>query len=87
MTNDTMRVTTISERKPHTFGDNHRNAGYQQGDEIASWYDGERGGWFAVVQGIGPGGNWYESDDFGPFPAREAAEAEARDYYEHYGEE
>lgn len=80
MKEGTLNVTVISERTPHVFGDNHRNAGYQEGDEIASWQD--KKGWYSCVQGIGPGGNWYESDDFGPFETRQEAEAAAREYYD-----
>lgn len=79
-------VRTISETTPHTFGDNHRNAGWQAGDQVVTWQDG--GGFYACLQGIeAQGGNWYETDDLGPFPTREAAEEAALDYYETRNEE
>lgn len=76
----TMQVINLSETTPHTFGDGHRNVGYQQGDQIASWQDDD--GFYACLQGIGEGGNWYETEDFGPCATRDAVIQEARSFYE-----
>ena len=75
-----LEVLQISDRAPHTFGDNHRNAGYQEGIEIASWQRFEM--FYACVQGIGPGGNWFEGDDAGPFASREQAITTVREQLE-----
>ena len=69
-----------------TFGDNHRNAGYVIGDEIAVWED-DKGEWWAVIQGIGCEGHWYESDDIGPYATKTEVITAAEDYYATFGKE
>lgn len=34
---ETLKVMLLTEASPHTFGDGHKNAGWQAGTEVASW--------------------------------------------------
>lgn len=72
-----MEVLQISAKTPRQFGDNHRNAGFQEGIEIATWK--KFGKFYGSVQGIGPDGNAFEGDDVGPFTTRHKTIEAVRD--------
>lgn len=50
---------------------NSRSMAFSSGSRLLIWKDGDE--WFAMIDGISDDGNFYETDDYGPFCSRDEA--------------
>lgn len=75
-------VTTLLSESVPSVGTSAQMSvnGRHAGTEMVSFRRGSE--WYAVLQGCDTDGNFFESEDIGPFDSREEAEAEARFYYD-----
>lgn len=72
-------VTLLSEQAPRANESAAQRWGSStDGTEMVVWKKSD--GWYGCMRGIYKG-NGFESEDDGPYPTREAAEATQRDYY------
>jgi hypothetical protein len=76
----TMKVVVLSEQAPQSGASaNARWRGSTNGTEMVTWQE-EDGKFYGCMQGIHEG-DWFESEDDGPYDSREEAEAAQRSYY------
>jgi hypothetical protein len=81
----TMQVVVLSEQKPQGWAGPASWGHGTEGTEMLTWQG--KDGWYGCLQGQGQGGNWFESEDDGPYDTREEAEKAMRVYYAESQEE
>ena len=76
-----IKTIQLSAKAPHQTGAGRSGMAYQEGT-LATVFQTDDGDYGYCYHGVGPGGNYFESEDVTGYRTAQEAEADARENYQ-----